>query len=98
MPSPKQQWVHTFDTMSLGWMQGRLLSAEVESRKEMDLLKEMDGDDSGWQHVLCLWDAIWEGSSGLHQQMVERTWLSFLCRQYSGASCDRAVRGLTEEQ
>ena len=55
MPFPKQQWVHTFDTMSLGWMQGRLLSAELESRKERDLLKEIDGAESEWQHVLHLW-------------------------------------------
>lgn len=55
MPFPKQQWFHTFDTVSLGWMQGRLLSAEVESRKEMDLLKEINGAESGWEHVLHLW-------------------------------------------
>lgn len=33
-------------------MQSKLLSAELESRKEMDLLKEIEGAESGWQ---CLW-------------------------------------------
>lgn len=30
--------------------------------------------------------------------MTDKIWLSFLCRQNSVASCDRAAWGLTEEQ
>lgn len=40
----------------------------------------------------------WEGSSGLHQEMVDNIWLSFLCRQNSGVHYDGGAWGLTEEQ
>lgn len=49
-------------------MQGKLLSAQEESRKEIGL-KEIDGTPSGWNHMLGLWVL-----SGRGDQICIRRW------------------------